>query len=92
MKVKLAEKAKAAGATYLSAPVFGQPPAAVSKSLLCIVAGDKDAREWVKPIFEGIGRATIDFGDDVKKGKCGLKLLIPGIMRRIPTTDAQAPR
>jgi 3-hydroxyisobutyrate dehydrogenase-like beta-hydroxyacid dehydrogenase len=52
------------GQGYLSAPVFGRPEAAESKSLLVAAAGPPDLVERCRPLFEAIGRQTFVLGSD----------------------------
>ena len=66
---KLATQAKEVGCVYLACPVFGQPAAAKAGQLVCIVSGQPDEREFVKPLLAAVGRKTLDVGDDVTKGK-----------------------
>jgi hypothetical protein len=49
--------------------VIGQPAAAASKQLVSCIAGDMKAIEYVKPILNFIGRATIIVGEHVARGK-----------------------
>ena len=65
----LEEKAKRVGAMYLSAPVFGQPPAVVAKTVVLTVAGDPDSVKVVLPILQSLGRAVILLGPDVQQGE-----------------------
>jgi len=63
---------KSAGATYLTTTVFGQPPAAKARQLVCISSGDAEGRKVVLPVLEYIGKKVIDVGDDNAKGGLGL--------------------
>jgi len=47
---------------YLSAPVFGRPEAAESKTLVVLPAGPADVIERFRPLFDAIGRATFVAG------------------------------
>ncbi|BFZ63482.1 hypothetical protein YB2330_004604 [Saitoella coloradoensis] len=65
----LYDKATAAGAEFVSAPVFGAPPVAASGQLLIILAGNPKAIEKVKLYCTGVmGRATLDLGEDAARG------------------------
>jgi 3-hydroxyisobutyrate dehydrogenase-like beta-hydroxyacid dehydrogenase len=50
------------GQTYLSAPVFGRPEAAVAKKLIVVVAGQSAAVERYRPLYDAIGRFTVVAG------------------------------
>lgn len=47
---------------YLSAPVFGRPEAAEAKKLIVVPAGDPEAVERYRPLFDAIGRVTLIAG------------------------------
>ena len=47
---------------YLSAPVFGRPEAAETKKLIIVPAGDPEAIERYRPLFDAIGRLTLVAG------------------------------
>ena len=72
--VKIKEKVTQTGGVYITNTVFGQPPAAKAKALVCVSAGDTKGREIVKPILEYIGKKVVDVGDDNAKG---MSLLAP---------------
>ncbi|GAA5875066.1 hypothetical protein JCM8547_005403 [Rhodosporidiobolus lusitaniae] len=56
------------GATYLSAPVFGPPPAAKAAKLIFLLSGSSTHRSLVSPILvPSMGSKIIDCGEDVKK-------------------------
>jgi 3-hydroxyisobutyrate dehydrogenase-like beta-hydroxyacid dehydrogenase len=52
------------GQGYLSAPVFGRPEAADSKTLLVMPAGPAALVERCRPLFEAIGRKTFVVGTE----------------------------
>jgi len=54
----------AAGRGYVSAPVFGRPPAAAAKQLSIVAAGAGDALARCAPIFEALGQRTFTVGDE----------------------------
>jgi len=56
-----------AGVGYLSAPVFGRPDVAEAAQLNIMVAGDAQAIERVRPLFDVIGRKTWVMGADPKQ-------------------------
>lgn len=60
--VALAERLAAAG-HYLSAPVFGRPPAAQAGKLFVVAAGDAALIDRCAPAFEAIGQRTFRVGD-----------------------------
>lgn len=57
----------AAGVGYLSAPVFGRPDVAEAAQLNIMVAGDAQAIDKVRPLFDVIGRKTWVMGTDPKQ-------------------------
>ncbi|WP_295673437.1 NAD(P)-dependent oxidoreductase [uncultured Mucilaginibacter sp.] len=59
----LSDAHKAAGSTYLAAPVFGRPEAAAAKKLWVCVSGDQYAKDLAKPVLENLGQGIVDFGD-----------------------------
>ncbi|MCJ1397907.1 2' O-ribose methyltransferase [Xylographa trunciseda] len=60
---KLAAKVIAAGAEFVSMPVFGEPSMAAAGVLTCVPAGKVESVAKVKPYLIGVlGRAVIDFG------------------------------
>lgn len=55
-----------AGATMISAPIFGRPEAAVAKTLLIAASGAFGSKQRVQPILKAAGaKDIVDFGDDV---------------------------
>ncbi|XAO25002.1 hypothetical protein I312_103811 [Cryptococcus bacillisporus CA1280] len=67
--IELEAAAHKAGASYLSAPVFGRPDAAKSANLVQLLGGDAKAKEIVKPIFvPAVAKRVVDAGDEVAKG------------------------
>jgi 3-hydroxyisobutyrate dehydrogenase-like beta-hydroxyacid dehydrogenase len=61
---RLAREHAEAGASYLTAPVFGRPQTAVGGNLWILVSGPEAARKRAKPLFEAMGRKTFEFGDE----------------------------
>ncbi len=61
---RLAEEHGKRKQVYIAAPVFGRPEAAETKKLIVIPAGDKQALERYRPLFDAIGRATFDCGNE----------------------------
>jgi 3-hydroxyisobutyrate dehydrogenase-like beta-hydroxyacid dehydrogenase len=54
------------GSTYLEAPIFGRPEAAVAKKLWIPVAGPQAAKDRARPLLETMGAQGIfDFGEAV---------------------------
>ena len=52
------------GQIYISAPVFGRPEAAEAKKLIVVPAGDKEAVERLRSLFDAIGRVTFVAGTE----------------------------
>ena len=48
---------------YVSAPVFGRPPAAAAGKLFVVVAGPAAALDRCEPVFADIGQRTFRIGD-----------------------------
>ena len=61
---RLAETHAGKNASYVSAPVFGRPEAAVAGTLAVVMAGDAVGMERLRPILPAISRAVYDFGGD----------------------------
>ena len=54
------------GSTYVEAPVFGRPDAAIAKKLWILLAGPQMARDRVRPLITSMGaQGILDFGEDV---------------------------
>jgi 3-hydroxyisobutyrate dehydrogenase-like beta-hydroxyacid dehydrogenase len=63
LATRLAEAHRAAGQTYISAPVFGPPEAAQSGRLVIAAAGPRTVVERLRPVLSVLGR--VDFiGED----------------------------
>ncbi|HLY96291.1 MAG TPA: NAD(P)-dependent oxidoreductase [Sideroxyarcus sp.] len=60
---KLAAHHEKQGTTYLAAPVFGRPEAAAAKKLWICLAGDRKAKERVRPVLEELSQGIFDFGE-----------------------------
>jgi len=52
------------GASYVAAPVFGRPEAALSQKLWICCAGASPARERVQPVLQAMGQGVFDFGEE----------------------------
>jgi 3-hydroxyisobutyrate dehydrogenase-like beta-hydroxyacid dehydrogenase len=48
---------------YVSAPVFGRPPAAAARKLFVVAAGSPAALDRCEPVFADIGQRTFRIGD-----------------------------
>lgn len=59
---RLAEAHAAAGRGYVSAPVFGRPPAAAAAQLFIVAAGDDAALDRCQPLFDAMGQRTFRVG------------------------------
>ncbi len=63
---RLAALHAAHGCTYVEAPVFGRPEAAVARQLWMPVAGPTAAKDRVRPLLAAMGAQGIfDFGEEV---------------------------
>lgn len=51
------------GQTFVSAPVFGRPPAAEAAKLKIVAAGPADAVERCRPLFDALGDRTFVVGE-----------------------------
>ena len=70
---------------FLSAPVFGRPEAAESKKLVVVAAGDAQAIEWCRPLFDAVGRYTFIVGSEpwhANVVKLGGNFMIASMWRR----------
>jgi len=61
---RLAQEHAAKGQGFVSAPVFGRPDAAESKKLIVVAAGESEAVERCRPLFDAIGRQTFVAGPE----------------------------
>lgn len=61
---RLTETHRQYGQIYISATVFGRPEAANAKKLIVVPAGDSEAVERYRPLFDAIGRITIVAGTE----------------------------
>lgn len=59
----LAERHAVAGQRYVSAPVFGRPPAAEAAKLFVAAAGAADDLARAQPLFEAVGQRTFTVGE-----------------------------
>lgn len=60
---RLAESYAAAGRAYVSAPVFGRPPAAAAAQLFVVAAGEAGAIARCQPLFDILGQRSFVVGD-----------------------------
>lgn len=85
----VAEWVQKQGASFVAAPVFGAPIAAVTAKLMVAVAGPKPAKDKVTPYFDGVmGRATLDVGQAPEKASL-LKLVGATFIASIVQTTAE---
>jgi 3-hydroxyisobutyrate dehydrogenase-like beta-hydroxyacid dehydrogenase len=49
---------------FVSAPVFGRPEAAANAQLIVTAAGDPEAVERARPLFDAVGRKTVVAGSE----------------------------
>ncbi len=61
---ELARHHAGCGSSYVAAPVFGRPDNAAAGQLVVCVSGPSAAKTTVRPLFEPMGRAIFDFGED----------------------------
>lgn len=61
---RLTEAHRAAGQTYVSAPVFGRPEAADARKLAVVPAGPREALDRLQPLFDAVGQGTWAMGED----------------------------
>ena len=61
---RLTEAHALAKRTYIAAPVFGRPDAAVAAKLLVVAAGPSHAIERCQPLFDAVGQRTVNVGED----------------------------
>ncbi|HKV53351.1 MAG TPA: NAD(P)-dependent oxidoreductase [Candidatus Binataceae bacterium] len=52
------------GSIYVAAPVFGRPDNAAQRQLVVCTSGPAAAKARIRPIFDAIGRAVFDFGEE----------------------------
>ncbi len=75
--------AEVQGTRYVSAPVFGRPPAAEAAQLNIVAAGDPAAIAQAQPIFDAIGQRTFVVGDDAPAANlvklCGNFMILSAI-------------
>lgn len=72
---KMAKLHDAHGSTYVEAPIFGIPAAAVARQLTVCLAGPTAAKERVRPLLEAMGgQRIVDFGEAIGAGT-GTKLV-----------------
>lgn len=64
---KLAEAHERAGQLYISAPVFGRPEAAAAAKLFVVAAGEPEAVERARPLFDAIGQKTFVVSAETEK-------------------------
>ncbi len=60
---RLNEAHRAAGQSYVAAPVFGRPDAAAAGKLFVVAAGAPDAVQMVTPLLEAFGQKTFVVGE-----------------------------
>ncbi len=67
MARRMSERHRTAGSDYVSAPVFGRPPAAAQGQLDIVAAGSDAAIARCKPLFDVLGRQTFIVGSEPYK-------------------------
>ena len=63
LAARLATAHRAAGQAYVSAPVFGRPPAAAAAQLFIAAAGSEGAVTRCQPLFDAMGQRTFQLGE-----------------------------
>jgi 3-hydroxyisobutyrate dehydrogenase-like beta-hydroxyacid dehydrogenase len=58
---------RAAGLSYISAPVFGRPDMAASAQLVIVAGGDPEALARMQPVFDTISARTVFAGEEAEK-------------------------
>jgi 3-hydroxyisobutyrate dehydrogenase-like beta-hydroxyacid dehydrogenase len=61
---RLAQAHAQAGQRYVAAPVFGRPDMAAAAKLFIVAAGDANAVEACKPLFDALGQKTLTIGEE----------------------------
>ena len=61
---RLAERHQEQGTSFVAAPVFGKPDAAVAQKLWIATSGSEDAKARVRPLLDAMGQGVYDFGED----------------------------
>jgi 3-hydroxyisobutyrate dehydrogenase-like beta-hydroxyacid dehydrogenase len=61
---RLAQLHRDHGGNYVAAPVFGRPDNAAQRPLVVCTSGEHEAKSRARHIFDAIGRAVFDFGED----------------------------
>ncbi|HUI41686.1 MAG TPA: NAD(P)-dependent oxidoreductase [Terriglobia bacterium] len=61
---RLAEEHGRRSQNFVSAPVFGRPPAAAAAQLLVVAGGEAAAVERARPLLESLGRKLVVLGAD----------------------------
>ena len=67
LAMRMAELHQAAGSQYVSAPVFGRPPAAAEGQLDIVAAGAGSAVAHCQPVFSVLGKQTFVIGAEPYK-------------------------
>lgn len=67
---KLASLHEEKGVKFISAPVFGRPEAAAAQKIWICMAGEKSAKEKVKPLLQMVGQRVEDFGEEPELANC----------------------
>ena len=80
---------KAAGGSFLEAPVSGSKGPAEAGQLIFLTAGDAAVKEAAESDLEAMGKATFYFGEEVGRGS-KMKLVVNMIMVR--RADSCRPR
>lgn len=61
---ELAARHAECGSHYVAAPVFGRPDAAEARKLWICVAGERAAKERIRPLLAVLGQGVFDFGEE----------------------------
>lgn len=90
---RLAQAHGEAGQAYVAMPVFGRPQAAEARKLTVVAAGPAAARARCRPVFEAVGQAAHELGDDASAAnvvKLAGNFLIAAMMEGVAEAYALA--
>jgi 3-hydroxyisobutyrate dehydrogenase len=86
---RLAEKAAAAGVTFVDAPMVGTKKPAEEGTLVVVASGDSGTLERLAPVFDAIGSKTVVAGDEVGMASA-LKLACNAWVASLTAATAQS--
>ncbi len=86
LSARLTQAHAGRGQGYVAAPVLGRPEAAAAAKLFVLASGSREAVERCRPIFEAIGQATFDMGEDpvaANVAKLSINLMIASVIESL---------